>query len=137
MTRSAHNVTYRRRRLEQDERPLAPELNEYVGVVEYLDEANVLSELPDRFRLNRSGGYAGFDLVMSTLAFLSCILMHCSLGKFCYYVRRNFNRSMAALVGRRDFPSQPSMSRMFDAVDDRCVRALDFERRTRWLVGVG
>ena len=129
MTRSAHNVTYRRRRLEQDERPLAPELNEYVGVVEYLDEANVLSELPDRFRLNRSGGYAGFDLVMSTLAFLSCILMHCSLGKFCYYVRRNFNRSMAALVGRRDFPSQPSMSRMFDAVDDREVDAFE-----RWIL---
>ena len=129
MTRPAHNVTYRRRRLEQNERPLAPEFNEYVGVVEYLDEANVLSELPDRFRLNRSGGYAGFDLVISTLAFVSCILMYCSLGKFCYYVRRNFNQPMAALVGRRDFPSQPSMSRMFDAVDEREVDAFE-----RWIL---
>ena len=108
---------------------MAPELNEYVGVVECLDEVNVLSELADRFRLNRSGGYAGFDLVMSTLAFVSCVLMFCNLGKFCYDIRRTFNRPMAALVGRLDFPSQPSMSRMFDAVDDRDVDALE-----RWLL---
>ena len=78
MTRQAHKVTYRRRRIEQDERPLSPELNEYVGIVEYLDDATVFSELADRFRLNRTG-YVGFDLVMSTLAFVTCILVHCSL----------------------------------------------------------
>ena len=128
MTRQAHKVTYRRRRIEQDERPLSPELNEYVGIVEYLDDATVLSELADRFRLNRTG-YVGFDLVMSTLAFVTCILVHCSLGKFCDFVRRYFNGSMAALVGRLDFPSQPSMSRMFVAVEDREVDALE-----RWIL---
>jgi len=129
MTLQAYDVTYRRRRLDQDERPIAPILNEYVGIVEYLREANILEEIPDRLRLDRTSGYDGFDLITALLVFVSCIRAYPSLGKLCYFVRRFHNRSVAGIVGRKDFPSQPSMSRMFAVVENSQVDELE-----RWLL---
>ena len=102
-------------------------LAEGAALVLYLEERGVLAQVAERLRVNRQGGYAGFD------AFVFLVYMFgagTGPGIKSFYERnQGFVVQMAALAGRSRLPSTSSMSRILSRVDVEVVRQM-----THWLL---
>lgn len=117
MAGKSSNVTYNLRELHEGERPLIPGLSEYVCAVRWLGSRGVLAEIPDRLRLNRSGGYMGIDLVLVVLAYLCTGRAYEGVHGFCDDVGPKFGKQLAAVAGRKLWPTQSAVSRTFASVE--------------------
>ena len=108
---------------------LKPEFIAYALIVTRLDETGVLDELAERLKLKRNKGYQGIDLVLVLLAFFCARLKVGGLRKFVNKVVPRYRGRLAALGGRKRFPSQGSVSRMLKAVTPEQVADL-----SHWLL---
>jgi hypothetical protein len=97
--------------------PLTNGLSEYAVLLTWLMREGVLEEIETRFRLDRSGGYAGIDLVLVLFAYLCAVDDFEGMRSFCEEVRYRHGTALAALGGRDGWPSQASVSRMSASVD--------------------
>lgn len=85
-----------------------------------LTAARVPEGISDRFRIQRSGGYGGLDLVLFLLGYWLSDGVDAGLKEFHRRARPNW-RQLSAVFGRRLLPSPPSVSRMLNQVDGRDV----------------
>jgi len=108
---------------------LPPEFIAYSLIVSRLRETGVLGQLTRRLKLNRKGGYQGVDLVLVLLAYFCARRKVGGLRKFVEKVVPRYRGRLAALGGRKQFPSQASLSRMFTVLQPEQVTDV-----SRWLL---
>jgi len=94
-------------------------LSEYVVVVQQMLADGRLDELTARLKVSRQGGYTSLDAALFLLAFFSSGSNE-GLKGFDEDASP-YRAQLAAVGGRRRFPTQPSMSRFLSAVDHRTL----------------
>lgn len=105
-------------------------MTEGVALVLELAGRGVLSEVGERFRIRREGGYCGFDVVLHLLFYFASSQM---TGIRTLWERiRPFSRQLAATAARTRLASPASVSRALNAAEFDLVRPA-----TRWLLGEG
>lgn len=95
---------------------LPEEHSEYVLLAQQLQSAGLLEEIARRLLIYRQGGYTSVDAALFLLAFF-CSDSREGLSGFDDDVAP-YRPQLAAVGGRRRLPTQPSMSRLLQAVDD-------------------
>lgn len=94
-------------------------LSEYVVIVQQMLADGRLDEISTRLHVYRQGGYTSVDAALFLLAFFSSGKNE-GLKGFDEDVVP-YRAQLAAVGGRRRFPTQPSMSRFLSAVDHRSL----------------
>lgn len=101
-------------------------LNSYVMMMEWLKEAGIWEEVPRRLRINRQG-YQGVDVAMVLLAHWACP-RNWGLKRFLEETKA-YGDQLAAVAGRKSWPTQSAMSRALDDIDPA-----DVEEFGEWLL---
>ncbi len=86
-----------------------------VLLIEWLERQGTWSEMTDRARIQREGGYAGIDAVLFLLYFFMAEAPG-GLKEFSSRARR-YHQQLAAVAGRQRLPTQSSISRILGAAD--------------------
>ena len=95
---------------------LPDHLSEGVVLLQWLEGSGLLSEIEDRLRIQREGGYCGIDLAVFLILYFAADLF---VGIKEFGARTSKHRKqLAGLGGRKRFAAPSSVSRMLSAVDD-------------------
>lgn len=118
-----------------DRCPQLPDfLRPFAVVLEALRNGGVLSELPERVRWNRQGGYHPMDSALFLLCFFLGHGGKKAPGSLGTLSKRalGWRKDLAALAKREDFATQAAVSRTLNTAQ-RC----DLNQVGRWLLGDG
>jgi len=100
---------------------------EGAALVQYLSVRGFFDHVKERFKVDRSGGYAGVDAVL-LLVYYFAAYAQVGLSRFDEVVGHH-REKLAALGDRKRLPTQSSMSRLLGDVTQHDVHAL-----RRWLL---
>jgi hypothetical protein len=88
--------------------------------IEWLREQGLWEQIVERLKIQREGGYVGIDAFQFLLYFFGAKLK-VGLKEFSD-LARDHRRQLAAVGGRKRFPTQASMSRILSDVEEEGVR---------------
>jgi len=120
MTPRDAKVTVNVRSCDSNEYPLTPGFTEFAILIRWLAKHGVLEEIKNRFQLNRLTGYVGIDLMLVLLGYLCASDKSMGIRGFCEETRAKYGKCysrVAALAGRNSWPTQASVSRMYNAIE--------------------
>lgn len=121
MTRLPHDVTHQVRSSTR----LPDWASRGVLAFRQLDRTGVLDDLVDRIRIQREGGFSGFDVFVFLLYFFAAGATS-GLRPFGAQVG-DWGPKLAAVVGRASLPTPASVSRALARVTDADIRSLSFQ----------
>lgn len=99
-----------------------------VALFLYLIRHDQLSEVEERLKIRREGGYVGIDVFMFLVYYFAAGLRK-GLKPF-WYQARAYKKQLAAVAGRKQLPSSTAISRALKAVEADKLRD-----QTAWLLG--
>ena len=119
MPQNSRNVSIETLASAEDAAQLPTWFNEHVLICRYLRDSGLFEAIEQRFRLDRSTGYQVIDLVVAAVAYFSAAGEYSGFRSMLDEVAiRGWSRPLAAMGNRAGLCSQPSMSRLLDAIDE-------------------
>lgn len=114
----------KRRRVSVDEKTCSDRLPDWASegavLAEFLEQTGILEQIGKRLRVQREGGYVGVDILLFLVFFFTSSL-RISIKEFGRRTKQH-RQQLAALGGRKRFPTPPSVSRFFGAVERQDIQ---------------